>query len=614
MADLVPINIASQAGCKRDGALLQGDNYVDTQWCRFQLRKGLPRKMGGYRRLTAELSGISRGLNVFNSDLNTYTHSGWSDGLERFILDQNGNVSSISDRTPVGFAADAKNLWQFDTLYDGTTVNSTVLLAHAAPNLTDISASTETPVYYGDVLGTSALVATGSPPVSGGVFSLNPFAVSYGHDGVVHVSLENNVVTAWPNSYRPTASKLVYALPVRAGAGNGPSGLIWGIDALVRMTYVGGVTLFNFDNITSAYSLLSSQCVIEYDGIYYWAGIDHFLSFNGVIQEVENGMNLNWFYDNLNYAQSQKVFAFKIPRWGEIWWCYPRGTATECTHAVIYNVRLSRMLGYAVWYDTELPNDGRSAGQFARVYRSPLMTGTEPVAAKATITLQITTASTSVSSYNVILDDATAVNVTATNNASLTTTAAQIAAGTYTGWIATQNGSAVTFTSITDGEKSGSYGLTQSGAATPAAGVFTIIASGASKYKLWQHEFGTDDIDGNYTLAVQSYFETNAIWPADMQPPTNRGLYVDYFEPDFIQSGDMTVQVAGSYSNARAPDVYSDPISFPATATSAEDQVVYVREQRRQMRFKFESNVVGGDYQMGDTIAQVRPADARITS
>jgi hypothetical protein len=115
-------------------------------------------------------------------------------------------------------------------------------------------------------------------------------------------------------------------------------------------------------------------------------------------------------------------------------------------------------------------------------------------------------------------------------------------------------------------------------------------------------------------LAIQSYFETNAIWPAEMQGSSNRGLYVDYFEPDFVQSGDMTVQVTGSYSNARATQVTSDPVSFPATATSAEDQVVYIREQRRQMRFKFESNVVGGNYEMGDTVAQVRPADGRITS
>ena len=101
---------------------------------------------------------------------------------------------------------------------------------------------------------------------------------------------------------------------------------------------------------------MSSQCVIEYDGIYYWCGVDRFLMFNGVVREVPNSLNLNWFYDNLNFNQRQKVFAVKVPRWGEIWWCYPRGNATECTHAVIYNVREN------TWYDCELPNDGRSAG------------------------------------------------------------------------------------------------------------------------------------------------------------------------------------------------------------------------------------------------------------
>jgi hypothetical protein len=615
MADLVPLKVASQPGCKRDGTLLEGDNYVDTQWCRFQLRKGLPRKMGGYRRLTAELSGISRGLNVFNSDLDTYTHTGWSGGLERFLLDQNGNVSSISDRTPAGFTVDAKNLWQFDTLAEATGIKS-YLLAHAAPNLTDIAATTDAPVYYGDVLGTGALTATTSPDVSGGVMSLGPFAVSFGNYGVVNYTKEinpNDVTGVW-ESVRPASSKLVYGLPVRAGAGNGPSGLIWGVESLIRMTFVGGTATFNFDNITSAYSLLSSQCIIEYDGIYYWAGIDHFLSFNGVIQEIENGMNLNWFYDNLNYAQSQKVFAFKIPRWGEIWWCYPRGTATECTHAVIYNVRLSRIFGYAIWYDTELPNNGRSAGQFARVFRSPLMTGTEPVVEKATVTLQITTASTSTSNYNIILNGATAVNVTATASGSTITTAAEIAAGTYTDWIASQNGSAVTFISITDGEKSGLYSLAQSGAGTPAVGVFATVISGAPKYKLWQQEFGTDDVDGNYVLAVQSYFETGSLWLATDGEQKNNSIYLDYIEPDFVQSGDMTVQVIGSYSNARAADVSSTPLSFPDTATSAEEQVVYIREQRRQLRLRFESNVTGGDYQQGDTVLQVRPGDARITS
>lgn len=520
MTELVPVKIASKPGCKRDGTLLEGDNYVDTQWCRFQLKKGLPRKMGGMKRISNELSGISRGLHVFNNDTFTYTSSGWSGGLDRFIIDQNGNVLGGSDRTPAGFATSANNLWQFDALYQAT-LTSTILLAHAAPNLADITSSTQTPVYYGDVLLGTPLIATASPSVAGGVFALGPYAVSYDRDGLVnYTATVNDVASPW-TTVRPTSAKLVYGLPIRAGAGNGPSGLIWGVESLVRMTFVGGTPVWNFDNITSQYSLLSSQAIIEYDGIFYWPGIDHFLSFNGVIQEVDNGLNLNWFYDNLNYAQAQKVFAMKMPRWGEIWWCYPRGTATECTHAIIYNVRLSRLLGYGVWYDTQLAGGGRSTGQFSRVFRSPLMTGVD-------------------------------------------------------------------------------------------------MDSTTLKYKLWEHDAPSiyDIVDGTRINAIQSYFQTNALSPAlpEQGSGTNKAIHVEYIEPDFVQTGNMTAQVVGSYSNARAPQVSGTPVSFPATATSADNQVVYLREQRRQLMFRFESNVLGGNYEMGDTLAQIRPGDTRITS
>ena len=95
--------------------------------------------------------------------------------------------------------------------------------------------------------------------------------------------------------------------------------------------------------------------MVDYDGVFYWIGTDRFLMFNGVVREVPNALNLNYFFDGLNYSQRQKVFAVKVPRFGEIWWMYPRGDAIECTHAIIYNVREN------TWYDTPLPNGGRSA-------------------------------------------------------------------------------------------------------------------------------------------------------------------------------------------------------------------------------------------------------------
>jgi hypothetical protein len=93
------------------------------------------------------------------------------------------------------------------------------------------------------------------------------------------------------------------------------------------------------------------------------------MMFNGVVAELPNPFSQNWLFDNINRAYSGKCFAFKVPRFAEIWWCYPRGTATECSHAIIYNVRDQ------IWYDTPLPEQGRSSGLFTKGSLGPIMTG-----------------------------------------------------------------------------------------------------------------------------------------------------------------------------------------------------------------------------------------------
>jgi hypothetical protein len=139
------------------------------------------------------------------------------------------------------------------------------------------------------------------------------------------------------------SGKIVQGLPVRGGS-NAPSGLFWSLDSLVRVSFIGGTgtppQYWRYDIISSQSSILSSQSAIEYDGVYYWCGIDRFLMYNGVVREVPNELNINYFFDGLNEEQSNKVFAYKVPRYGEIWWCYPRGSATECTHAVTMRTQM----------------------------------------------------------------------------------------------------------------------------------------------------------------------------------------------------------------------------------------------------------------------------------
>jgi len=507
-----PYVIKSLPGIKRDGTRFENGFYVDGQWCRFQ--RGLPRKMWGYRRFSDQIPEISRGLNTYNQDGLLYVASGGASTLTQLSINSNGVVTSLVDRTPgAGFVSSANNLWTFDTNFDSVGVSpGAYLFAHPGQNLAQIDSTTTSKLFYGIVNGAANLTATTAPEVSGGVVSLYPYVFVFGSDGYVAWSVANS-----PNDWSGTGSgeayitsqKIVAGLPLRAGPGNAPAGLFWSLDSLVRATFVGGGPVFQFDILSAQTSILSSQSPIEYDGIFYWVGVDRFLMFNGVVREIPNQLNQNWFFDNLNYAQRQKVFAYKVPRFGEIWWCYPVGNDTECTRAVVYNVREN------TWYDTILPNSGRSAGKFATVYEYPILTGIDPV----------------------------------------------------------------------DG-----------------------------KYKIWQHEYGVDELDGAVINSIPSYFQTADIsFVADQQQPKNRSMRCVMIEPDFVQSGDMTVQITGR-ANARAPEVTSDEHTFTDQANTIEpyQQVVFFKETRREMRFIFKSNVVGGDYQMGQCIAHIDISDGTV--
>ena len=532
------VQIRSQPGIKRDGTKFEGDNYVDGQWVRFQ--RGLPRKIGGYRAISKYLREVSRAMHEFTQNSLTYVHSGSANIVERFYIDNGFNTSVITNRTPVTLAADPNNMWQFDAIA-APGLGGMQLVAQVAPNLECICNADGGQLFYGDLFGTAPLQPVTNLPtgysLSGGVAVLHPYTFIFGNNGYVAWSVAGD-----PTDYTSLGSaaaniasqKIVRGVALRGGPGNSPSGLFWSADSLVRASFVGGDAIFQFDTISTQSSILGANTVIEYDGIFYWCGTDRFLMFNGVVREVPNDLNLNYFFDGLNQSQRQKVFAMKVPRYGEIWWCYPRGEAIEPSHAVIYNVREN------TWYDCELPNGGRSAAVSPTVFPKPIMTGVVPTAAGEE------------------------VRFTEANG-----------------------------TRITEGSDTR---ITQE--------------SGADQYRLWVHEVGVDDIDGINIQPVLSYFETG-----DLSLPVisqeNKALQVLMVEPDFVQSGDLTMRVTGR-ANARSPEVSTEPHIIYETPPTPQDQVVYFKTQRRELRFRFESNAIGGDYQMGLMLAHLQPGDSTV--
>ena len=573
-------------GIQRDGTVFDSPCYVDGKWVRFQ--RGRPRKIGGYDGIFLNATGISRGMAMTAVNGFNYVVSGYNNGLQQWITGPSGGVGSGPYNYSLSnFTSSPDNLWQFDIAYDSTGNNTNNLVAHPGQNLSYITSTVNTPVLYGTFPGntgsltmskvgvftasgttvnTSAtftlatsnvrvgagqsITGTGIPSgttvlsvvgtavtmsaaatasgtitatfdnniaVSGGCVVIHPYLFVYGNNGLIQNSSAgdfSNWVSPDANANNVATGKIVKGLPIRGGS-TSPSGLFWAADALIRVSFqpstVGGINYYwGYDLISSQTSIMSSSSVIEYDGIYYWCGVDRFLMYGGQVQEIPNSNNQNYFFDNINLQQRQKVWATKIPRYGEIWWFYPKGDATECTDAIIYNVRDK------TWYDAgQAIGARRSAGVFSEVFPKPIWAGNEP--------------------------------------------------------------------------------------------------NSANTYTLWQHETGYDQIYLTNVDAIQSYFETFSIGTlgglvgTQTQPADNLWTRLERIEPDFVQTGDMTVVVTGQ-GYAEDTVVESAPYTFSPNTLKID-----MREQRREMRLRFESNTYNGTYQTGRVILSLTTGDVRST-
>ena len=500
--------IPTMAGIKRDGTDFDSNYYNDGQWVRFQ--RGRPRKIGGCNLLSSSLSGPVYGSFIDRRNGFYYMYFGSANSLEMIEMSDSGSPGGIINRTPSGFPTSPNNIWQFDILFDAGGSKKRVI-AHAGQNLTAIDSAVQSPIYFGTSDATAALTSTGTS-VSGGVFSMPPYMFGLDNDGYALWSPPNTMdfSSAGSGAARIAANKLIKGVRTRGGSGYSPAGLIWSLDELYRVYFIGGSALWEFDYIGDT-SLLSSSAVVEYNGQYYWPDQNKFCMFNGTIQDLKNDFNVNFFFDNLNQAGAQQVFGFKNPRYNEIWWVWPMGTATQCTNVLIYNIKDN------IWYDTAwFPGQSaRSSAISSKMFPYPMMTG--------------------------------------------------------------------------------------------------LDANNVGKYKLWQHEVGVDIVSGPSVSAIPAQFTTSDMsycgntpgMTAGKQLTDDRWTELLRMEPDFVQSGNMTMVVNGNnYANEPLPS--SDPFTFGPTTGKID-----IKIQRREMTLTFASNVAGGDFQLGKTLLTLIQGDGR---
>jgi len=527
---------------------------------------------------------------------------------------------------PNGLASNSQYLWQFDIAYDSAGSGNSKLLAHPGRNLENLDSGVNTSLFAGNFLPdpttgnyvlTEVVDSTGATPTylpidaSGGVVVLHPFVFVYGNFGLLR---NNNVVfnsstanvqtfSDWngtlANDVNVTAGKIVRGFPIRGGTAS-PSGLFWATDSLVRVSFTGTAPYYwRYDTVSNQTSIMSSSAVVEMDGVFFWMGVDRFYLYNGGVKVLPNDKNVNYLFDNINFNARQKVWATKVPRYNEIWFFYPRGTATECTDCIIFNVKDN------IWYDAgEAEGARRSCGYVTEVFPRPIWADWQfsgRLGINYTLTYGPNRATAPVTTaYQVI-----APGDLTTNPAGSFMVFNQTLDPTF------MSANQITAAVFTNNSSGGYTTITFNNAVVAGVVAGSVMTQATGGYVIWEQEFGKNKITDVDEFAIDSFVETCDIsfvggTPASDDPiGINRRMHLTRIEPDFRQVGDMELTVVGRpFANDGVTE--KGPYVYPENVGKID-----LRAEYRLINLRFRSNVIDGDYEMGRILITAELGDER---
>ena len=139
----------------------------------------------------------------------------------------------------------------------------------------------------------------------------------------------------------------------------------------------------------------------------------------------------------------------------------------------------------------------------------------------------------------------------------------------------------------------------------------TALTPISNGYTIWQQESGYNQIDDDGTVSIPASITTCDIsWvggdPSQDAPRgVNRRLHLRRVEPDFVQTGDMTMQVLGR-KFARGEENNSAVFTF-----GPNEGKIDLRIENREARLQFGSNTLDGTFQMGRILITAEYGDER---
>lgn len=409
----IAVPIKSLPGVDKDGTIYSSVNYTDSRWTRYFEK--VPAKIGGYEAVSLGVNFITRNMFDVGIDEGAQVFLGRTNGAYYLPVSTGGEVSPEVNISPSGFAFHNSNTWSFDQFSASSTLitpglTGSYLLAAATRNASAKNSSHAGQVYYtyisDSLYGTSSLLplqdygpTTLTPPLppgplitcSGGVLCSPSIVMVYGSNGVLQWS-QPGTFDQWGYGTDDTDYKLnvttISSAKVIVGAltpgATGISALFWTANSLERVSFVpnseGTQLIPSTQTLQKGTSILSATSLVQYNQLFYWPGNGQFYFFNGIVNILPNNLSTNFFFDNLDYKNTGKIWTMVQPRFGEIWFCWPSNRTLnlpgsedvpegECDQAIVLQTIEN------TWYCTPL---SRSAGVSPADTPYPLLADSSP--------------------------------------------------------------------------------------------------------------------------------------------------------------------------------------------------------------------------------------------
>ncbi len=111
--------------------------------------------------------------------------------------------------------------------------------------------------------------------------------------------------------------------------------------------YIGGTAVWEVLSLDPSIGIIAPMARVSVSGIGYWMGQANFYQFRGGKVEImpSNFTNqssiVRHVFNNINYSQRYKIFAWYNEEFDEIWWHYPSTQSNECDSVARYSRRLN---------------------------------------------------------------------------------------------------------------------------------------------------------------------------------------------------------------------------------------------------------------------------------